>query len=153
MSYFELDPPVNLGQNFYFVLHSIVMGWNEFLPTQINTVFPRISAHALISAIHLKKGTPLGQISNKRPSRISAPPLPLIFLNIKETRNTSFYYHFIYNILSFNFNIHTETYTCTVKWTMELWYAWLSIMHCISKRKTLISTFIYVHNVAVFVFL
>ena len=153
MSYLELEPPVNLGQNFYFVLHSIVVDWNEFLPTQINTVFPRISAHALISALHPKTRTPLRQISNKRPYRISAPPLSLIFLNIKETRNTSFYCHFIYNILSFNFNIHTETYTCTVKWTMELWYAWLSIMHCISKRKTLISTFIYVHNVAVFVFL
>lgn len=73
MSYFELGPPVNLGQNFYFVLNSIVVGWNEFLPTQINTVFPRISAHVLISAIHPKKRTPLGQISNKCPSRISAP--------------------------------------------------------------------------------
>ena len=149
----SLNPPVNVGQNFYFELHSIVVGWNEFLSTQINTAFPRISAHALISAIHLKKGSPLGQVSNKRPSRISAASLPITFLNIKETRNTSFYYHFIYNFLSFNFYIHTEEIHLCVKWTKGLWYAWLSIMHCINKRKTLISTFIYVDNVAVFVFL
>ena len=150
MSCFEFDPPVNLGQNFYFVLNSIVVGWNEFLPTQINTVFPLISAHVLISAIHLKKRTPLGQISNKRPSRISAPSLPFIFLNIKETRNTSFYYHFIYNFLSFNFYIHTETLVCKVNngTTVRL-----ITNHCFNKRKTLILTFIYVDNVAVFVFL
>ena len=150
MSYFELEPPVNLGQNFYLVLHSIFVGWNEFLPTQINTVFPLIGAHALISAIHLKKGTPLGLISNKRPSRISAPSLPLIFLNFKETRNTSFYYHFIYNFLRFNFYIHTKTLVCKVNngTTVRL-----ITNYRFNKRKTLILTFIYVDNVAVFVFL
>ena len=90
MSYFKLDPPVNVGQNVYYELHSIVMGWNEFLPTQINTVFPGISAHALISALHPKKRTPLGQISNKRPSRISAPSPPPHFLKYQGNEEYQF---------------------------------------------------------------
>ena len=80
---------------------------------------------------------------------MSAPPLPLTFLNIKETRNTSFYCHFIYNFLSVNFNIYTETLSCKVN---NGTFVHLNI-NCCNKRKTLILTFIYVDNVAVFVFL
>ena len=50
------------------------------------------------------------KISNKCPSRISAPiPSLLTFLNSRDTRKACFYRHFIYDLLRFNYNKYTDT--------------------------------------------
>ena len=54
--------------------------------------------------------TSWAKISNKRPSRVSAPiPSLLTFLNSRDTRKACFYCHFIYDLLRFNYNKHTHT--------------------------------------------
>lgn len=54
--------------------------------------------------------TSWAKISNKRPSRVSAPiPSLLTFLNSRDTRKACFYCHFIYDLLRFNYNEHTHT--------------------------------------------
>lgn len=52
--------------------------------------------------------TSWAKISNKRPSRISAPiPSLLTFLNSRDTRKACFYCHIIYDFLRFNYNKDT----------------------------------------------
>ena len=62
--------------------------------------------------------TSWAKISNKRPSRISAPiPSLLTFLNSRDTRKACFYCHIIYDFLRFNYNKDTYIHLrekCTI---------------------------------------
>ena len=72
-----------------------------------SSIFPLISAHALISAHPQRAPTPWVVMWNKHPSRISAPlphPSLLTFLSTRDARETCFYYQFISNLLAFNYS-------------------------------------------------
>ena len=62
--------------------------------------------------------TSWAKISNKRPSRISAPiPSLLTFLNSRDTRKVCFYCHIIHDFLRFNYNKDTYIHLrekCTI---------------------------------------
>ena len=86
----------------YFLVTKLML---QYCLGKPSTLFLRISARAPISA--LPQQAPTRQVikSNKRSSRIGAPrPSFLTFLNSRETKKTCFSYHFIYNILAFNYD-------------------------------------------------
>ena len=80
----------------YFLVTKVML---QYCLGKPSTLFLRISA--------LPQRAPTRQVikSNKRSSRIGAPrPSFLTFLNSRDTTKRCFSYHFIYNILAFNYD-------------------------------------------------
>ena len=103
---------------------------NHFLVTKLmlqyclgkpSTLFLRISARAPTSTLPQRAPTRQSIKSNKRSSRIGAPrPSFLSSLNSRDTRKTFFSYHFIYNILAFNYGGITAGEQFLNKWHPRL---------------------------------
>ena len=98
VSYFLINVQIN-----YFLVTKL-MSIVVYCLGKPSTLFLRISARAPTSALPQRAPTCQVIKSNKRSSRIGAPrPSFLTFLNSKDTRKTCFSYHFVYNILAFNY--------------------------------------------------
>ena len=96
VSYFLMTVQIN-----YFLVTKLML---QYCLGKPSTFFLRISARAPTSTLPQWAPTRQSIRSNKRSSRIGAPrPSFLTFLSSRDTRKTFFSYHFIYNILSFNY--------------------------------------------------
>ena len=97
MGYFLTTVQMN-----YFLVTKLML---QYCLGKPSTLFLRISARPPTSTLPQRAPTRQSTKSNKRSSRIGAPrPSFLTFLNSRDTTKTCFSYHFIYNILAFNYD-------------------------------------------------